>query len=201
VVVMHVPLFETHKDWITEEEHGMLQALVLYAPRWRFGQVSDDTIQPNYPMWFQNFWNIGTFEFKPDQEIVTNLLSQLKDRFLKLCPSNYKLVRFMASSNTFGIDGDIHTDWPHPDVSITGVLYTDKVWEQNWGGETALYKDGIVEASEYEPRKLITFDSSIAHIGKGPQRRCKEMRTILAFQAVSEDALNARMNKKVDSEL
>ena len=62
-----------------------------------------------------------------------------------------------------------------------------------WGGSTMFKSNDAYEASEYEPCKLVTFDSSISHIGCGPQRRCKEMRSILAFQAVQTDALKARM--------
>ena len=187
-------MFEDHTDWITEQEHGRLLADVIYSPRWRFGQTSDDTIEPNYPCWFQSFYNHKTWDFV---ERTPDIIQLISARFMELVPDDYMLVRSMASSNTFGIDGDFHTDWPHPDVSITGVLYTDKQWETNWGGSTMFKSDTDYSASEYVPRKLITFDSSISHIGCGPQRRCREMRSILAFQAVQIDALKERIGDSV----
>jgi len=190
-------MFTEYKEWLTPEEHQEVLAELLFRNRWRFGQVSDNTIEPSYPCWFQNYYHISTREY--DDE-TPETAKKLTERFKKLVPEDYTLVRSMASSNTFAIDGDWHTDWPHPGVSITGVLYTDRQWERNWGGETLFVdEDGNMAASEYEPRKLITFDSSIPHIGKGPQRRCKEMRTILAFQAVQTDVLEKRLNERLDS--
>ena len=190
--VMHVVLFDTHKEWISENEHVELLAEVVYAPKWRFGQTSDSNIEPNYPCWFQNFYTHQNWDFK---ENCPELVKTLADRFMDMVPDDYMLVRCMASSNTFGIDGDFHTDWPTPEQSITGVLYTDKEWDTNWGGSTQFKQGDEYGASEYEPRKLITFDASVLHIGSGPQRRCKEMRSIIAFQAVQADALKARLNK------
>ena len=192
-------MFDEYIDWITEQEHLRLLSEVIYFPRWRFGQTSDDTIEPNYPCWFQSFYNHKTWDFV---DYTPQVIESLSTRFLELVPDDYMLVRSMASSNTFGIDGDFHTDWPHPDVSITGVLYTDKEWQTNWGGSTMFKSDTNYGASEYVPRKLVTFDSSISHIGCGPQRRCKEMRSIIAFQAVQIDALKERVGdslKKQDS--
>ena len=193
-------IFKEYPDFITSIEHADVLTDCIYQSRWRFGQVSDDTIEPNYPMWFQNYYNIKTMDFVDTCPAIAKTITE---RFQDLLPDDYLLVRSMASANTFGLDGDYHTDWPHPDVSVTGVLYTDKEWERNWGGETLFAHPDIdgdkhsrLYASEYQPCKLITFDSSIPHIGKGPQRRCKEMRSVLAFQAVQKDALKERLGKK-----
>tara|TARA_B100000029_G_C16985612_1_gene745404 strand:- start:8 stop:598 length:591 start_codon:yes stop_codon:yes gene_type:complete len=187
-------MFKQYHNFITDIEHVDILTQIVYQPRWQFGQTSDDTIEPNYPMWFQNFYNHKEFKFI---ENTPPIIETLANRFEELYPEDYMLVRVMASANTFGLDGDYHTDWPHPGVSFTGVLYTDKEWDRNWGGETLFAGDDQIIASEYEPCKLVTFDSSIPHIGKGPQRRCKEMRSILAFQAVQVDALKERLKIKV----
>jgi len=184
-------MFTEYKDWITNGKHSEVLGELILRARWKFGQVSDNEIEPNFPMWFQNFYDPRSKAWGTD---VPEVAKELTEEFMKLVPENYILVRSMASANTFGLDGDWHTDWPDPDTSITGVLYTDRNWERNWGGETVFVDaDGKMVASEYEPRKLITFDGSIPHIGKGPQRRCKEMRSILAFQAVDGDVLEKRM--------
>jgi len=187
-------LFEEYPEWISEQEHVNVLSEVIYFPRWRFGQTSDDTIEPNYPCWFQSFYNHKTWNFTKE---CPDIIRKLSARFLSQIPDDFMLVRSMSSANTFGIDGDFHTDWPNPGVSITGVLYTDKTWETNWGGSTLFKSETDYCASEYIPRKLITFDSSISHIGCGPQRRCKEMRSILAFQAVQTDALKERVGDGV----
>ena len=188
-------MLEVYKDWIDEHTHGEMFYEIMYKNRWKFGQVSDSEIEPNYPQWFQNFY---VFKYRDYGTECPEVAINLGDRFMEqFCPEGYTMVRNMASANTFGLDGDIHTDWSHPDVSITGVLYTDKEWEDNWGGETIFYYPDteIAHAITYEPRKLIVFDSSIPHIGKGPQRRCKEMRSVMAFQAVKTEALEERLAK------
>jgi len=186
-------MLEEHVDWITEEEQRELFFRVVYTNRWQFGQVSDNKIEPNYPQWFQGFYNLKERDY---HDSAPDIVRTLGDRFMsQFCDDSYTMVRNMASANTFGLDGDIHTDWPHPGESITGVLYTDKTWELNWGGETVFYFDEFARASVYIPRKIVVFDGSIPHIGKGPQRRCREMRNIMAFQAVKTDVLEKKLAK------
>ena len=114
---------------------------------------------------------------------------ELGKRFLELCGKDYILVRNMMAGNTFGQDGDIHKDWLHPGESLTGVIYLNRRWEDNWGGETLVYSEnGSAEISKFEAGKLAMFDGYYDHIGKGPQRACGELRCILAIQAVKRDA-------------
>jgi hypothetical protein len=140
-------------------------------------------------MWFQGFYDLRNHKYIDN---CPQVVKDLGERFMDMMPEDYVMVRCMASSNTFGQDGDVHTDWLYPDVSQTGVLYTDKIWDRNWGGDTVFYNGDETAVSEYKPRKLVTFDASIEHIGKGPQRRCPEMRSILAFQAVHIEAYKKR---------
>jgi SM-20-related protein len=105
----------------------------------------------------------------------------------------------MLAGNTFGQDGDIHTDWPNLEESLTGVLYLNRNWNDNWGGETIVYdktNTDYCEISKFKAGKLIVFDGANPHIGKGPQRACGELRSIIAVQAVKTDA----WNKLLDSQ-
>ena len=190
-------LLDEYPEWINLDEQKELFYYVVYANRWQFGQVSDNNIEPNYPQWFQSFYDLK-HNRHPDStpEICKVLAARFQEQFAP--PKEYTLVRCMASANTFGLDGDIHTDWPEQEQSVTAVLYTDKEWEPNWGGETIFYYNQFARAITYAPRKLVVFDSSIPHIGKGPQRRCKEMRSILAFQAVRTTTLNNKLNNNSD---
>ena len=178
-------LFNQHENWITEHEHTDILKSVVLADRWSFGQTSDSKqYTENYPMWVQGFFNHKTQQFNGSTPEIIKIISL---RFISQCPDDYVLVRSMACANTFGLDGDYHKDWPSWGKSQTGVLYTDKTWERNWGGDTVFVGEDCLYSSEYEPRKLVTFDSSIEHIGKGPQRRCPGMRSIIAMQAVKRE--------------
>ena len=78
-------------------------------------------------------------------------------------------------------------------ASLTGVLYLNRNWNDNWGGETIVYDKNntdYCEISKFQAGKFIVFDGANPHIGKGPQRTCGELRSIIAVQAVKTDTWN-----------
>ena len=177
-------LITEYKDWCDESMLKNLWGSTVCQPRWFFGQKSNnDTV---YPMWGQGFYD--TFKGEYNQN-ANEWIVEVGDRFLDICGDEYIMVRNMLAGNTFGQDGDIHDDWLHEGESLTGVLYLNRRWNDNWGGETLVYgADGSVEISKFEAGKLVVFDGYNDHIGKGPQRACGELRCILAIQAVKRDA-------------
>ena len=187
-------LITEHKDFISETELQTLWALCVCSDNWRFGQKSNnDTV---YPMWFQGYYDTFRSQYKPG---IPEKIVEVGDRFIDLIGEEYCLVRNMLAGNTFGQDGDIHDDWPTAGESITGVLYLNRRWEDNWGGETLVYNNdntSEVVISKFEAGKLITFDGSNPHIGKGPQRACGELRCILAMQAVKVNVWQEHLDKQ-----
>jgi len=186
-------LITEHRDWVDEEMLKNLWGSTVCQPRWFFGQKSNsDTI---YPMWGQAFYDTFNGRWKHD---ANDWIIKVGESFLNLIGEEYLLVRSMLGGNTFGQDGDIHDDWLVPDESLTGVLYLNRRWEDNWGGETVVYNredTSQVEISKFEAGKLIVFDGSNPHIGKGPQRACGELRCIIAVQAVKQDAWQKHLDK------
>jgi len=186
-------LITEYPDWVDE---GMLKNIwgsTVCQPRWFFGQKSNnDTV---YPMWGQAFYDVFAGRYKED---ANQTVVEVGDRFLDICGDEYIMVRSMLAGNTFGQDGDIHDDWLVPGESLTGVLYLNRRWQDNWGGETVVYNredSNQVEISKFEAGKLIVFDGSNPHIGKGPQRACGELRCIIAVQAVKQDAWQKHLDK------
>ena len=132
-------------------------------------------------------------------EPVNKFAKEVGDRFSEICGKDYTLVRNMLAGNTFGQDGDVHDDWPKLGESLTGVLYLNRNWNDNWGGETIVYDKNntdYCEVSKLQAGKLIVFDGANPHIGKGPQRACGELRSIIAVQAVKTDAWNKLLDSK-----
>ncbi len=185
-------LITEHHNFLTEGELQEVWALCVCSDNWRFGQKSNnDTV---YPMWFQGYYDTFSKEYKPG---IPEIIVKIGDRFVDLIGEDYCLVRNMLAGNTFGQDGDIHDDWLTPNESVTGVLYLNRRWEDNWGGETIVYNEqNVPEISKFEAGKLITFDGSYPHIGKGPQRACGELRCILAMQAVKVEAWQEHLDKQ-----
>lgn len=187
-------LITEYKDWVDEQTLINLWGSTVCQPLWRFGQKSNnDTV---YPMWMQGFYDTFNGKYKED---TNGWVREIGDRFMDICGDDYVLIRSMLSGNTFGQDGDIHDDWQIPGESLTGVLYLNSRWEDNWGGETVVYNRedlNQVEISKFEAGKLIVFDGSNPHIGKGPQRICGELRCIIAVQAVKQDAWQKILDKR-----
>ena len=186
-------LITEYRDWVDEPTLKNLWGSTVCQPKWFFGQKSNnDTV---YPMWGQGFYDGFKGEYKED---TNEWVREVGDRFLDICGEEYTLVRSMLAGNTFGQDGDIHDDWLVPGESLTGVLYLNRRWEDNWGGETVVYNRldrSQMEISKLEAGKLIVFDGSNPHIGKGPQRACGELRCVIAVQAVKQDAWQKHLDK------
>ncbi len=186
-------LITEYRDWVDEPTLKNLWGSTVCQPKWFFGQKSNnDTV---YPMWGQGFYDGFKGEYKED---TNEWVREVGDRFLDICGDEYTLVRSMLAGNTFGQDGDIHDDWLVPGESLTGVLYLNRRWEDNWGGETVVYNRldrSQTEISKLEAGKLIVFDGSNPHIGKGPQRACGELRCVIAVQAVKQDAWQKHLDK------
>lgn len=186
-------LITEYRGWVDESTLRNLWGSTVCQPRWYFGQKSnDDTV---YPMWAQGYYDGFKGEYKEDTQ---QWIREVGDRFLDICGDEYTLVRSMLAGNTYGQDGDIHDDWLVPGESLTGVLYLNRRWQDNWGGETVVYNRedrSQVEISKLEAGKLIVFDGSNPHIGKGPQRACGELRCIIAVQAIKQDAWQKHLDK------
>ena len=186
-------LITEYRDWVDEPTLKNLWGSTVCQPKWFFGQKSNnDTV---YPMWGQGFYDGFKGEYKED---TNEWVREVGDRFLDICGDEYTLVRSMLAGNTFGQDGDIHDDWLVPGESLTCVLYLNRRWEDNWGGETVVYNRldrSQTEISKLEAGKLIVFDGSNPHIGKGPQRACGELRCVIAVQAVKQDAWQKHLDK------
>lgn len=193
-------LITEYKDFLTEYQLQQIWGHHVCQAKWKFGQKSNnDTV---YPMWFQHYYNCimgGHIGYTDD---VHPFAKEVGDRFLDIIEITepYVLIRNMIAGNTFGQDGDIHKDWVNPGESITGVLYLNRRWEDNWGGETIVYREDSrdCEISKFEAGKLVIFDSERPHIGHGPQRACGELRCIIAVQAVTKVAWDRMVDKKTN---
>lgn len=188
-------LIKEYKNWADENLLRNLWGGTVCQANWRFGQKSNN--ETIFPMWFQHYYDNKPGLGKDYREEATPEVREVGDRFINEIGSEYTLIRNMVAGNTFGQDGDIHKDWDVPGVSLTGVLYLNRNWQDNWGGETVVYNQdhSELEISKFEPGKLIVFDGYNPHIGKGPQRSCGELRCIIAVQAVLTDVWEEFVDK------
>lgn len=109
------------------------------------------------------------------------------------------LVRCYVNGYTYGTDGYIHTDDPNTikqygkhAVSETVLIYLNKRWNIDWGGETIICSDDLEEIeTSVLPKfgKAFIFDSHRLHGARPLSRMCKELRSIIVFKTAS-DAIN-----------
>lgn len=84
---------------------------------------------------------------------------------------NYIPWRFIINKQTKGLDSGVHSDFPKENqLSKTFILYLNKSWQKEWGGETVFYNDNRDEIDRCfpEPGKLICYDSQMYHQGLSP---------------------------------
>lgn len=103
------------------------------------------------------------------------------------------LVRCYSNRHTFGTEGYIHTDTER-EGDYTCVIYLNKKWEANWGGETAFYtydNSEILGAVLPKFGRLVVFPGNIPHCARSITKMCNDVRTTLMFKAiVDEEALD-----------
>lgn len=95
-----------------------------------------------------------------------------------------KLTRCYANRHTFGTEGYIHTDTER-DEDQTCVVYMDRDWDPNWGGETSFYSKDLQEiVKSVIPAygRTAVFKGNIPHCAKPVARVCPKVRTTLMFK-------------------
>lgn len=128
-------------------------------------------------------------------EHVHALWIYLKKYFL----GERKLSRVYINGYTYGTDGYIHRDdslfeelGTESPFSETVVVYLNKEWEMNWGGETAIVgNDGEISKSVIPKfTRMLIFDGQMQHASRPLSRMCKELRMVLVFKTVQSAQKN-----------
>lgn len=82
-----------------------------------------------------------------------------------------KLLRLYMNGHTFGTDGYFHRDSERDDET-TCVVYMNKEWVLDWGGETVFAKDGgIIFSFLPAPNAATLFNSKTLHCARGVSRK------------------------------
>lgn len=92
------------------------------------------------------------------------------------------LLRCYANAHTYGIEGYPHTDSSRP-KDKTILMYINKNWRREYGGETVIFKDNEILLSEL-PRhnRGLIFPGNYTHTARGATRICPDLRMTLMFK-------------------
>lgn len=151
----------------------------LNEPNWKWGHrgVMDTN---------NLFWNM----LLTDTEYFRDILS--KKVLSHIDGENCELKRIYANGQTYGLDGDFHTDC-HTNscgegVSYTFLWYANEEWHPTWGGYTVFCDTPeITQESNYKyflpkPNTALLFPGDILHYGQSPSRTFGGLRMTLAYK-------------------
>lgn len=108
----------------------------------------------------------------------------------ELNTSEYEIYRAYINLGLVSDFQEIHVDNYQKNIGKTLLIYCNRVWEDNWGGETYFYSDdtkSIEHVSKFEPGKAVLFDSSIPHMANIQHNFCNNYRFTLAIKFVKRN--------------
>jgi hypothetical protein len=156
-------------------------ALLISNSDWKYGWKSNHSM--GYSHWNKDFTKFGaTNGIDVSNRLQHTELQQAWD-YLK---TNYfpdaTLLRCYANAHTFGVEGYPHTDSIRPSDQ-TIVVYLNKEWRREWGGETIIYNNDNIEHAEMPKfNKGLIFPGNQWHVAKAPSRICPALRMTLMFK-------------------
>lgn len=104
------------------------------------------------------------------------------------------LLRCYANGHTYGVEGYPHTDSDRL-VDQTIVVYLNKNWCIEWGGETMLYENNAVSfASLPKFNQGLQFNGNQLHSAKSVGRTCPDLRMTLMFKFAPKNSDPIRDN-------
>lgn len=155
---------------------------------WKYGWPSNKSM--GYAHWNKNFAQDsggstnGLDIANKLSEPISSVWNHIRAQHL----SDVKLIRCYANAHTYGVEGYPHTDSNRP-ADRTLVLYLNKEWRREWGGETIVYDDqDIVHAEIPKFNHGIIFPGNQFHVARGVTRICPALRMTLMFKFCPVDA-------------
>jgi hypothetical protein len=119
-----------------------------------------------------------------DKEFVYQAWQFIKSAYL----TDYTLIRCYANGHTYGIEGYPHTDSKR-DQDVTVVIYMNKNWKREWGGETLVYDgDTIVKGALPAFNRAMIFKGNQYHCARAVSRTCTDLRRTIMFKCAKNGA-------------
>lgn len=156
-----------------------LEAYVANAP-YKYGWPSNKNI--GYSHWNYSIVKGGALNGLEVADKLPPLLAEAWEHLQKHYLGEQTLIRCYTNAHTFGVEGYPHTDSIR-EHDHTVVVYMNREWKREWGGETMLY-DGynIVHAELPKFNKGLVFKGNQYHTARSVSRICPELRRTLMFK-------------------
>ena len=167
--------------------------LLISNSDWKYGWRSNNSM--GYGHWNIDFTRAGPSNGLDVENKIKN--SDLQQAWHYLKTNHFPdatLLRCYANSHTFGVEGYPHTDSLR-ECDYTAVIYLNKNWRREWGGETIIYNGNDIEHAEIPKfNKVLAFPGNQWHVAKSPSRICPDLRLTLMFKfSLGQDPLRNKI--------
>jgi 2OG-Fe(II) oxygenase superfamily len=147
---------------------------------WKYGWRSNNNM--GYAHWNTDFTNVIAANGIDVSDQLPEVLKTIWQYISTTHFPNSTLIRCYANSHTFGTEGYPHTDSKRPEDQ-TAILYLNKTWLREWGGETVLYNGNEITHAELPKyNNLLVFPGNLYHKAGAVSRISPELRITLMFK-------------------
>lgn len=148
---------------------------------WHYGWHSNRNIGTAH--WNIDFGKAASSNGIDISKRIDGAILELWQHLQKTHTGKKALLRCYTNSHTYGVEGYPHTDSRKPNEE-TLVIYLNKEWRKEWGGETLIYdkNDRIVHAELPKFNTALRFNSNQYHCARGVTRVCPTLRVTLMFK-------------------
>lgn len=156
-----------------------VSAVIDHVP-WRYGWASNKSIE--FTHWNHSFAKGGALNSVDIADQLTGPIALAWQHIQDNITGPQDLLRCYTNSHTFGVEGYPHTDSKR-DLDKTLIIYMNKHWQRDWGGETTIYHDDLIAHAELPKyNKGLIFSGTDWHSARAVTRICPAQRITLMFK-------------------
>lgn len=156
-----------------------IDKLIRSVP-WRYGWASNKSIE--FTHWNHDFTSAPVYNTMDVSAELPPALAQAWSYLQAQYLGPAALLRCYTNSHTYGVEGYPHTD-SRRSADHTLVVYMNRHWQRDWGGETIVYSGNtIVHAELPGYNKGLVFPGAETHQARSVTRICPAQRITLMFK-------------------
>ena len=150
---------------------------------WKYGWNSNKNIE--FTHWNHSFAKAGPINTLDVSDQISGPIAAAWNHIQTNLIGPNVLLRCYTNSHTFGVEGYPHTDSRRQEDK-TILVYMNKHWQRDWGGETTIYHgDEIAHAELPKYNHGLIFHGADWHSARSVTRICPAQRITLMFKYCS----------------
>ena len=185
-------------NFLSKEELAEVWSAINSESRWKWHKFAGGAM-----FWYYEVFLSDSFYFEENKgtsgewthapkwvEGIHPVWNKIYEKVKELAGPNFIMWRYIINGQTWGQEGEAHTDFQGYEKASTEtfILYLNEEWDTEWGGDTIFYHPNSMDERgriPVKPGKLIGYDSRIKHRGSAPTEE-NILRVTLAIQGKYE---------------